>query len=117
MNWRIGLVFCIILEIVSSKEADCPKYSIPKRSYLYGYVDEYNQNLTGYPLEFDFERVFQLAMDNIFNREIPSETTFKFLSITMEPFLFTKRDSADHFFIWGPNYSLMKEAVLYLNYR
>lgn len=94
----------------------CPKNAIPARTSLHGYIDYYSQNLTGYPLGLDMDRLMEVGMETMMNFEVQPPDRIKFLAINAEPFIFAQRDD-NGFTVWGPLYSLLKEVILWQNYR
>lgn len=94
----------------------CPKYAIPKQSYLHGYIDSFYQDLRGYPKSFDYGTFLHVMAGSAISFILDSGGVLKFLAVSLEPFLFCERYK-NGFTIWGPIYSLLKEMVLFLNYR
>lgn len=118
---KLFLILNIVLapmkcnEVGSEKLAlSGPKYVLPNWTYLHGHKGYYKQNLTGFPTETDFDEIFNIGIATM--NSIPNPAEYKFLSLTLEPFLFTHRDE-NGFIVWGPNYALMREALANFNFR
>lgn len=109
-------IYVILILLVSIPKEHLGKisYQIPKPSSLRGYVDYYHQNLSDFPLELDPIQLFTDAM-NIYNSMGQTDPVTKFQATLAEPFIFAIND-VNGFTVWGPLYSLVKEAVVHLNY-
>lgn len=87
-----------------------------ERSALYGHNGCYSQNLTEYLMSPDEDELGGAFMNGW--NFVPDETTLRFLTSDMRPFVFVRREAdGSSFVVWGPLYSILKEASWRLNQR
>lgn len=108
------------MEISKKNQTDqsCPllKRPFPFTS-LHGYIDHFDQDISDYPTKMDMKVWMQAAMETMLEMQYAEpDPIMKFLTITLEPFVFTIVGK-NGFTVWGPIYSLFKEAAKYINYR
>lgn len=118
-NKVLILLFLHFMSIKSqytqSRFVPCDKYQPPKALYLRGHIDYYRQNHTGFPIKLDIPQLIQDAMMQFLSGDMFRQNFFSFISTLLPPFLFSV-NTEEGFNIWGPIYSVIKEAAIYLNY-
>lgn len=103
-----------VLLFIKGINSDCPKYVIPRKNPVRGYIDYHYQNLSGFPKSLDMVQLMADSWAAILSG-IPDKKLI-FEATMSEPFVFTINDKSG-FTVWRPLYSLLKESAKFINYR